>query len=87
MESTVGDVQQQGTLHFDATLLAPHETMELHELLNLKTTSAAKAKAMDGLLTDRDLKALVQEDLQHSLYAIERLEEFLRPRARSSAGR
>lgn len=56
-----------------------HELMEVHELLNFKTICAAKAKAIDGLLTDHELKALVQRDLAQSLEAIRRLQEIIAP--------
>ncbi len=51
--------------------------MELHELLNFKTICAAKAKAIDGLVTDEQLKALVQQDLQQSLKALDELQTLL----------
>lgn len=82
MEST-----SQSIAHADTASLSAHERLQLHELLNFKTLSAAKAKAIDGLLTDKDLKALVQEDLQHFLYAMEKLETFLRKALPESGGR
>lgn len=51
--------------------------MEVHELLNVKTICAAKAKAVDGLVTDKDLKALMQQDLQQSLQAMKDLQALL----------
>ncbi|WP_370670820.1 spore coat protein [Alicyclobacillus acidiphilus] len=57
--------------------LGSHEMMELHELLNFKTICAAKAKAIDGLVTDEQLKALVQQDLQQSLKALDELQTLL----------
>lgn len=57
--------------------LGAHEMMEVHELLNFKTICAAKAKAFDGLVTDKDLKALMQQDLQQSLQALNDLQGLL----------
>ena len=50
--------------------LAPHESMELHELLNFKTLCLAKAKLMQGLVFDQELKALMHKDVEQSLKAI-----------------
>jgi similar to spore coat protein len=53
--------------------LAPHETMELHEMLNFKTVSLAKSKFMQGLVFDQDLRALMEKDVQQSIKAIKEL--------------
>lgn len=50
--------------------LAPHESMEIHELLNFKTVCLTKSKMMQGLVFDRDLKALMQKDVEQSIRAI-----------------
>lgn len=57
--------------------LGAHEMMEVHELLNFKTICTAKAKAMDGLVTDKDLKTLMRQDLQQSLQALTDLQSLL----------
>lgn len=41
--------------------LAPHESMDLHEVLNFKTLCLAKSKLMQGLVFDQELKALMQK--------------------------
>jgi similar to spore coat protein len=51
----------------------PHEMMELHEMLNFKTVCLAKSKMMQGLVFDKDLKALMQKDVEQSIAAIEGL--------------
>lgn len=51
-----------------------HEMMDLHELLNFKTLSLAKSKMMQGLVFDKDLKALMQEDVQISIKALHQLQ-------------
>jgi similar to spore coat protein len=58
--------------------LAPHETMDIHELLNCKTIGLAKAKLMQGLVFDKDLKALMQKNVEQSIKAIEDLESLYR---------
>jgi similar to spore coat protein len=53
--------------------LAPHESMEIHEILNFKTICLAKSKMMQGLAFDKDLKALMQKDVEQSIKAIQDL--------------
>ncbi|WP_397376209.1 spore coat protein [Paenibacillus sp. sptzw28] len=52
--------------------------MEIHELLNCKTIGLAKAKLMQGLVFDKDLKALMQKNVEQSIQAIEDLESLYR---------
>ncbi|MGE5673861.1 MAG: hypothetical protein ACM3XM_08230 [Mycobacterium leprae] len=54
-------------------VLAPHESMELHEMLNFKTICLAKSKLMQGLVFDQDLKALMQKDVEQSIRALQEL--------------
>ncbi len=56
--------------------LAYHETMETHEVLNLKTVCLLKSKLIQGLCFDNDLKALMEKDVQQSIAAINELKEF-----------
>lgn len=56
--------------------LAYHETMETHEVLNLKTVCLLKSKLMQGLCFDNDLKALMEKNVQQSIAAINELKEF-----------
>jgi similar to spore coat protein len=51
--------------------------MEIHEMLNFKTICTMKSKAIDGLVTDKDLKALMQQDLQQSIKATNDLQNLL----------
>ncbi|OPX83814.1 MAG: hypothetical protein A4E53_04416 [Pelotomaculum sp. PtaB.Bin104] len=55
--------------------LGLHETMEVHELLNFKTICLAKSKMMQGLVFDQELKALMEEDVQQSIKAINELQQ------------
>ncbi|MBT2648596.1 spore coat protein [Bacillus sp. ISL-34] len=56
--------------------LAFHETMETHEILNLKTICLMKSKLMQGICFDNDLKALMEKDVQQSIVAINELKTF-----------
>lgn len=56
--------------------LAPHESMEIHELLNFKTICLAKSKLMQGLVFDKDLKALMQKDVEQSMRAVADLQSL-----------
>jgi similar to spore coat protein len=57
--------------------LTLHETMEIHELLNLKTISMAKFKLLQGLVFDQELKALMQKDVTQSMQAVNALSGLL----------
>jgi similar to spore coat protein len=56
--------------------IAPHETMEVHEILNFKTVGLAKSKLMQGIVFDKDLKALMQKDVEQSIKAINALQSL-----------
>lgn len=47
--------------------------MEIHELLNFKTICCAKSKMMQGLVIDKELKALMQKDVEQSVQALKEL--------------
>lgn len=53
-----------------------HETMEIHELLNFKTVALTKSKMMQGVVFDKELKALMQEDVEQSIRAIKDLQGY-----------
>jgi similar to spore coat protein len=54
--------------------LAIHEAMEVHELLNFKTICAARSKMGQGMVRDKDLKQLMEQDAQQSIRAIQALQ-------------
>lgn len=56
--------------------LAPHESMDLHEVLNFKTLCLAKSKLMQGLVFDQELKDLMQKDVEQSIQAIQNIQEL-----------
>ncbi|OPG99115.1 spore gernimation protein GerQ [Chryseobacterium mucoviscidosis] len=53
--------------------LAPHESLDLHEVLNFKTLCAAKSKLMQGVVFDQELKTLMQKDVEQSTVDISEL--------------
>lgn len=60
----------------DNQQLAPHETMEVHELLNFKTTAVMKAKFLQGVVFDQKIKQLMERDVETSVRQIRELEEL-----------
>ena len=56
--------------------LAPHETMDVHELLNFKTTAVMKAKFLQGVVFDQKIKQLMERDVEISARQIRELEEL-----------
>lgn len=54
-----------------------HETMEIHEMLNFKTICLAQSKMLQGIVFDQDLKKLMEEDVQQSIAAINKLQRLL----------
>lgn len=60
----------------DNQQLAPHETMEVHELLNFKTTAVMKAKFLQGVVFDQKIKQLMEKDVETSVRQIRELEEL-----------
>lgn len=57
----------------DGSKLAPHEAMEIHELINFKTICLAESKLLQGLCFSDELKALMAKDVQQSKRALEDL--------------
>lgn len=60
----------------DQSVLAFHETMDTHEMLNFKTVCLMKSKLMQGICFDNDLKALMEKDVKQSVKAIQELKEL-----------
>jgi len=57
--------------------LTPNETMQVHEMLNLKTVCVATSKMMEGVVFDQDLKSLLEKDVKQSIAAINNLQSLL----------
>lgn len=58
--------------------LGLNETMQVHEILNLKTICMITAKMMEGVVFDQDLKGLLEKDAQKSIVSIEELQKLLK---------
>ncbi len=56
--------------------MAFHETMETHEILNMKTVCLMKSKMMQGVVFDQDLKALMEKDVNQSIQDITELQSL-----------
>lgn len=59
------------------TTLAPNETMQLHEILTLKSLSLTKEVTMSPLISDEDLKAIIKNDIKQTQQHIKELREYL----------
>ncbi|WP_010094111.1 hypothetical protein [Ornithinibacillus scapharcae] len=56
--------------------LAYHETMDMHEILNVKTLALLKSKLMQGIVFDQDLRALMQKSVEMSIVDIKQLQRL-----------
>lgn len=59
------------------TKLAMHETLELHELMNLKLVCAAKSSTFATIVTDPQLRNLLQQDVQIATQGAHQLSNLL----------
>ncbi|MBD8068698.1 spore coat protein [Bacillus sp. PS06] len=46
--------------------LALHETVELHEIINMKTVCLLRSKLMQGLCFNNELKQLMEKDVKQT---------------------
>ncbi len=58
--------------------LALNETMQIHELLNLKTVCMTTSKLMEGVVFDQDLKKLLEKSVSSTMSDINDLQELLK---------
>lgn len=57
--------------------IAPHETFEVHELLTFKTVCANKTAMMAQMVSDAQLKGILQNDLNETKAQIQELKDLL----------
>ncbi|HZG77331.1 MAG TPA: hypothetical protein VEZ72_15880 [Paenibacillus sp.] len=57
--------------------LAPHESLELLEVLTLKNVCLTKSKAMQAFVQDEELKTILQADVKNSAKDIMELRDLL----------
>ncbi|AAK78592.1 spore coat protein CotF [Clostridium acetobutylicum] len=58
--------------------LGVHETMELHELLTFKNLCLTKTTVMTGLVSDPNLKSILQDDISTTKRQIGELKELIK---------
>lgn len=54
-----------------------HETLEVHEIAAFKTVCMTKSKTMQALVSDQDLKQILQQDVQISTRQLQELNGLL----------
>jgi similar to spore coat protein len=57
--------------------IAPHEALELHELLTFKNVCATKASSMAALVKDEELKSILQQDFTTGKEHIKELNDLI----------
>ena len=57
--------------------MAPNETMQLHELLTFKNLCLTKSFTMSPLVSDEELKSILQNDVNTSQQHIKELSSFM----------
>ncbi|WP_405099710.1 spore coat protein [Oceanobacillus sp. FSL H7-0719] len=56
--------------------LAFHETVDTHELVNMKTVALLKSKLMQGIVFDQDLRRLMQKNVDMSIIDLKQLQRL-----------
>lgn len=56
---------------------ALHETLEVHEIAAFKTVCLTKSKTMQPLVSDPELKAILQQDVETSTRQLQELGSIL----------
>lgn len=57
--------------------IAPHEALELHELLTFKNVCATKSSTMAALVKDDELKSILQQDFTLAQDHIKELQNLM----------
>jgi similar to spore coat protein len=57
--------------------IAPHEALELHELLTFKNVCATKSASMAALVKDEELKSILQQDFTVGKEHIKELNDLM----------
>jgi similar to spore coat protein len=57
--------------------IAPHEALELHELLTFKNTCATKSASMSALVKDEELRGILQQDFETGKEHIRELNDLM----------
>lgn len=62
----------------DQRATAPHETIQLHELLTMKNLCITKSSTMSVLVSDEELKSILQNDVTTSQQHVKELSELMK---------
>lgn len=54
-----------------------HESLELHEIATFKTVCMTKSKTMQALISDEDLKQIIQQDIELSTRQLQEINGLL----------
>ncbi|NLW17372.1 MAG: spore coat protein [Firmicutes bacterium] len=57
--------------------LAPHEMLDLHELIGMKNVCAAKSAAMMNMVTDPQLRQFLQQEMQTATQQAHQIQSLL----------
>ncbi|MCT8977784.1 hypothetical protein N4T77_14380 [Clostridium sp. CX1] len=57
--------------------LAPHEMLELHELMNAGIIGAKKTQASLSMVQDEELKSFMQDSLNSKKSSLEQMQQFI----------
>lgn len=58
--------------------ILPNETLQLHEILTFKNTSMTKAVTMSPLVSDNELKTILQQEAATSQKHLEELRDLMK---------
>ncbi|WP_312335799.1 hypothetical protein [Anaerospora hongkongensis] len=58
------------------TMLAPHEALELHEIIHSEVTAVTKIQASLAMVQDNDMKSFMQTCLQAKQDALRQYQNF-----------
>ncbi len=58
--------------------ITPRETLDLHELIAFKVITATKAQAVKGLVKDKELKKMIEQDYETLKDHISELKELIK---------
>jgi similar to spore coat protein len=67
--------------------LAMHETLDLHELINMKVVSASKFSSMSTMVSDPSLRNMLQQDVQMCTQHVQQLSNLLSTDTTGTGGR
>ncbi|MBC2581634.1 hypothetical protein [Clostridium sp. DJ247] len=58
-------------------VVAPHELLELHELMNASIVAAKKTKVSMSMVQDQELKSFMQESFNLKKSSLKQMQDFL----------